>query len=357
MAETLVILPSRETFSAEAAGGIALVVRRFALAVPGVVVVGAPCAAPFPGVAYQPARGFVQVLRAIWRLRPEVVEVHQNARWALSLAMLLPRTRVLLVLHNDPLTMRGLKTRIERRLALWRLHRVVCVSAYLQSRFMTGLPGAGAVVLHNPLSLSEMPPRAVERSKVVLFAGRITTDKGPDIFIAAWEAARGQLPGWSARMIGGDRFGLNSPATAFVVHVRKAAAASGVAFEGVRPHGEVLAAMARAAIVVVPSRWGEPFGLTALEAMASGAALITTGHGGLREVAGDAAVYFPSGDVAALAGAIVKLCTDDAARQAIAEAGLRRAVRFDTPALAAALVKLRGSREIPGEENLPCHIT
>ena len=60
---------------------------------------------------------------------------------------------------------------------------------------------------------------------------------------------------------------------------------------GYRDHPEVLAAMARAAIVVVPSRWAEPFGLVALEALASGAALICSPRGGLPEVAGDAAVY------------------------------------------------------------------
>jgi hypothetical protein len=43
---------------------------------------------------------------------------------------------------------------------------------------------------------------------------------------------------------------------------------------GYRPHAEVMAAMARAAIIVVPSRWPEPFGLTALEVMAAGGALL-----------------------------------------------------------------------------------
>ena len=47
--------------------------------------------------------------------------------------------------------------------------------------------------------------------------------------------------------------------------------------------------MARAAIVVVPSRWSEPFGLTALEALACGAALLCSPRGGLPEVYGQAA--------------------------------------------------------------------
>ena len=79
---------------------------------------------------------------------------------------------------------------------------------------------------------------------------------------------------------------------------------------GYRPHADVLAAMARAAIVVVPSRWQEPFGLTALEAMACGAALVCSPRGGLPEVGGDAALYADPDDPPAVAEAIVALARE-----------------------------------------------
>jgi glycosyltransferase involved in cell wall biosynthesis len=100
-------------------------------------------------------------------------------------------------------------------------------------------------------------------------------------------------------------------------------------------------AMAKASIVVVPSRWPEPFGLTALEAIASGAALITTGSGGLAEIAGDAAVYVPPNDPTALAAAIIALANDEPRRAALAAAGRARAQYFDTQRIAAALETLR----------------
>jgi len=103
----------------------------------------------------------------------------------------------------------------------------------------------------------------------------------------------------------------------------------------------VTAAMAAAAIVVVPSRWAEPFGLTALEAMASGAALIAAETGGLPEVAGDAALYVPPGDAAALAAAITALATDAPRRAGLAAAGRARAALFDTQILAPRLARLR----------------
>jgi glycosyltransferase involved in cell wall biosynthesis len=330
---SVIILPPREDFSPDSAGAISLVVRRFALAFPGTVVLGTPRPQTFPGIDYIPVHSTFQVLRAIHRLRPEVVEVHQQPRLAMLLSLFIPR--VLLFLHNDPLRMRGLKSRFGRRLAAKRLHRVVCVSAYLANRF-----GPGAEILWNPLTLSELPPRPELREPVLLYAGRMTEDKAPDIFIAACAQALPQMPGWRARMIGGDRFGPASPETAYVTAIRAAAREAGVAFDGPLPHTAVLAAMATAAIVVVPSRWAEPFGLTALEAMASGAALITTGQGGLAEVAGNAAITVPVDNASALAAAMVAL-TDDAARAPLVSAGLARAALFDTGAISDRLGRLR----------------
>jgi glycosyltransferase involved in cell wall biosynthesis len=337
---TAIVLPRGETFSPEAAGAIAMVARRFALAVPGSVVLGQGGSNRFPGIPFIEARGAWAVIRALATLRPQVIDVHQRPRLALALSYLFPQARVQLFLHNDPLTMRGLKSAAARALALKRMHRVVCVSAHLRDRYATGLRQAPEF-LHNPLTLAELPPPC-PKEKLILFVGRVVETKAPDVFIAACKAALPQLPGWSARMIGGDRFGPDSPETCFVAAMRAAAAVAGVEFRGVRSHQEVLETMARAAIVVVPSRWAEPFGLTALEALASGAALISTGQGGLCEVSGEAALYVPPDDPVALTNAILHLARDDAARTALGEAGRARASGFDTPLLAARLQALRG---------------
>src|SRR3984957_11020689 len=184
-ARVAMILPAREHFAPHAAGAISLVVRRFCALDPGSVVMGVPRPQTFAGIEYQPVRGFTSTLRALRRLAPDVVEVHQQPRLAIMLALALPGCCISLFLHNDPLTMRGLKTRFGRRLALSLLHRVVCVSEFLAARYRTGLSGAGPAVLPNPLSLAELPPRAPQRHKTLLFVGRITTDKAPDVFIAA----------------------------------------------------------------------------------------------------------------------------------------------------------------------------
>jgi len=102
--------------------------------------------------------------------------------------------------------------------------------------------------------------------------------------------------------------------------------------------------LANASVVVVPSLWPEPFGLTALEAMASGAALIASPRGGLREVAGDAALYIDPDEPGSIADAILQLARDPARRAALAEAGRARAQAFDVRHATARLAALR--REI-----------
>ena len=142
-------------------------------------------------------------------------------------------------------------------------------------------------------------------------------------------------------MIGADRFGAASPETPFLAALRPAAAEAGVELRGYAPRGAVLSAMAQSAVTVVPSRWEEPFGMVALEAMACGSALITTRQGGLPEVVGEAAIYVPPGDAAALCYAMVQLPTAPSARGRLSELGRARARRFDAVAARARLAALR----------------
>ena len=192
-----------------------------------------------------------------------------------------------------------------------------------------------------PNSIDLPPPPPLERDQLILFAGRIVADKGADLFVDACAEALPQLPGWRAEMIGADRFRPDSPDTPFLRALRPQAAAAGVALRGHQPHDVVMQAMQRAAIVVVPSRWQEPFGLTALEAMASGAALVCSPRGGLPEVAGDAALYADPAVPGAVAGAVLALARDPARRMALAVAGRARALGFGSAQAAARLLDLR----------------
>jgi UDP-glucose:(glucosyl)LPS alpha-1,2-glucosyltransferase len=351
-----VVLPPREGFGPGRAGAIGLLARRH-VATPSfrTVIIGGPQPGPvFPDVAFQPVQPsllwpgninlrFAQAAsRMLRRMSPALIEVHNRPEIALRLARRLPHVPVTLLLHNDPQSMRAAGTPAERAILLRRMALVMTSSRYLLDRLLDGLeaPPGSVAVQPNCIDLAELPePRPRER--LILFAGRVVPDKGPDMFVAACSRALPQLLGWRAEIIGADRFSETSPSTAFVRSVRKAAVDAGVTMVGYLDHPLVLEANARASIAVVPSRWPEPFGLTALEALASGAALITSGRGGLREVAGDAAVYVDPDSPASIADAILRLAKDASLREALGAAGRERARQFDVSVAAERIAALR----------------
>ena len=359
-----IILPHRERFDPASAGAVAMVVQRLASGqsrYPALVVGPPHGGAGFPGIAFLPVAlppwlpgtptlRYAARLATVLARRPPglplgLIEVHNKPDVALWLARLLRRP-VTLFLHNDPRDMRGARSAAARSRLLRRLARVVTVSDYLRGCLLEGVapPRRAPIVIHNALDLSRLPPPrpAAERERLILFAGRVVPDKAPDLFIAACARALPALPGWRAELVGADGFAPGQPDTSFIAGLRPLAAASGVTLRGHLPHPQVLEAMARAAIVVVPSRWNEPFGLTALEAMACGATLITSGRGGLAEIAGDAALLAEP-DPASIAQAVRRLAADAGLRGRLAGAGLERARQHF--ALPNAVAKLDGLRD------------
>jgi UDP-glucose:(glucosyl)LPS alpha-1,2-glucosyltransferase len=351
-----VVLPPREAFAAGAAGAIALLVRRLNRGDTGcfapVVFGPPPPLPPFPDVPFRPVtlpwwypgspgvRQAVSLLSWFRREKPALIEVHNRPDTALFLAR---RTSVpvSLLLHNDPQGMAATKRPKARARLLKRLAGVGVVSNFLRSRFLEGVRAGNAelAIVPNCIDFAELaePLPMPARERVVLFVGRVVADKGADVFVSACARILPRLAGWRAEMIGGDRFGPKTQDTPFLRSLRTSAEAAGVRLAGYRPHEEVLSAMARAAIVVVPSRWPEPFGLTALEAMASGAALIASDVGALPEVTGRAALLVPPGDAEALAAAIEALATNASRRAALAEAGRAQARAFGLKAGQSAL--------------------
>lgn len=351
-----IILPPREGFSPSAVGAIGLLVHR--LASSSDVVVGAPLAeAAFSDRTFVPAvprlwplagpgRYAASVACVLRRLRPTLAEVHNRPEIALRLRRYFPGLPLILFLHNDPRAMRRARTPAQRRRLLDTM-RVVCVSGTLRGWFLEGLSdgtGAGGqvAVLPNCIDLSRMPPERT-REPVILFAGRMVADKGADAFVSACASVLPRLPGWRAEMIGADRFSPDSPETPFLAALRPAAEAAGIRLRGHLPHPAVLEAMARASILVVPSRWQEPFGMTALEGMATGTPLIVSPRPGLLEVAGDAAIVAEPDEPGALAAALLGLAGDTALRARLSGRGRARAARFDISAARGRLSALRAS--------------
>ena len=93
-------------------------------------------------------------------------------------------------------------------------------------------------------------------------------------------------------------------------------------------------------VALVAPSWYEGFGLPVLEAMACGAAVITSDRGSLPEVAGDNAILVPPGDIGELAGSMERLLDDSALRTNLIRRGREHAATFSWRTAAEAHVAL-----------------
>jgi glycosyltransferase involved in cell wall biosynthesis len=100
-----------------------------------------------------------------------------------------------------------------------------------------------------------------------------------------------------------------------------------VLLPGYVPDADLPAVYSAATLCVLPSLY-EGFGLSVLEAMACGTAVVCSRASSLPEVSGDAARYFDPTDVEEMAEAIGTVWHDEALRAEMGRRGLAQAARF-----------------------------
>ena len=169
----------------------------------------------------------------------------------------------------------------------------------------------------------ELLSRAGITPPFVAFAATIEPRKDVPNLIRAFARVARQRPELKLVIAGRDGWGTEA--------VRDAAAHSGVTTRILRVGwmaDDVLPAFFRRAEVVAYPSLEEGFGLPALEALACGAALVTTTGSAMEDVVGDAAALVSPCDTDALAAAIARLCDDPEQRARFRAAGPRRASAF-----------------------------
>jgi len=175
-----------------------------------------------------------------------------------------------------------------------------------------------------PTDLPLMPP-------VLLCIGRMRSDKGFDLAIRMF--ARLRERGVAAKLVlagdGPEKSRLEALA-------RELGLAGHIDFPGwIAPDG-VVSMINTSTVVVMPSRWPEPFGLVALQAAQMGRPVVACRVGGLPEVVEhqETGLLVAADDEQAMADAVVGLLSDVSLLKRMGERAHRRARdKFDFPTL------------------------
>jgi glycosyltransferase involved in cell wall biosynthesis len=248
--------------------------------------------------------------------KADLIVVQQHMPTAAAVARRIT-TPVILHKHNmtKPIPQRGIFRRLKHkwRVAEYnRLAGIIFVSEACKKIFQDDWPEIKTPmgVVNNGLDFNEWLP-AETRKKEIISVGRAAPEKGIK------EAAEGIVsvlsaePAWTARLI------LSEPQR-FPDYLKQFNQTLKVVKERLQ----------EAAIAIIPSKWEEPFGRTALEAHAAGCAVITSGTGGLTEISGDYALFLPKNFTGAdIAGKLKLLMEDEAERTRLARQGRNRCMQ------------------------------
>jgi glycosyltransferase involved in cell wall biosynthesis len=276
-------------------------------------------------------------LAPIRRLRRQIADVdvvHAHGIRAGALAALARKRRrpaLVVTVHNGPprTPWAAAVYRVLERIVARRADVVLCVSADLEARMRRRrAKEIEHAIVPAPVADGETGRAAAGSRPVILGVGRLTTQKGFDLLIEAAGHWRGRQPEPQVVIAG------TGPLAAALASQARGLGID-VMFLGQRD--DVPTLLSAAAVFVLPSRWeGQP--LVLQEALRAGRPIVAADVGGVRALAGKAALLVPAENPAMLALAVERVLDDGDLSARLAVAAAARAAELPTPADAVAQV-------------------
>ena len=203
--------------------------------------------------------------------KPILVEIHNRPSYLIKIANVYKKTNFILIIHNDPLNLRGSTSIEERKTLLELCYKIYFVSSWVEEKFFDGIDknfySNFKTIYPSINKVSKFP----KKQKIIVFSGKLNAAKGFDKFAAAVKLILNKYKKWESVIIGDE------PREHYNFKHKK------MLFTGWIPQEEVLNLYKRSSITVAPSKWEEPFGRSSLEAGSCGNAVIISNRGGLPE--------------------------------------------------------------------------
>ncbi len=217
---------------------------------------------------------------------------------------------------------------------------VVCLTYAMREevRALWGIQDDKLFVIPNGVDAGVFGRGRKRAPRELLAVGRLTPQKNLGVLLSAFAilcmepTAAGEAP-LSLRVIGDGEELAPLRAQAAALHL------DNVSFEGRQPPSAVAAALARAAVLVMPSTH-EGFPLVLLEAMAAGTPVVASALPEIIEAGGDAIVAVEPMTPQALAAVLRSVLADVQLRTTLSDRGIARAGSFSWEAANAQVLEL-----------------
>ena len=200
-----------------------------------------------------------------------IIEIHNRPESLLYLIKKKISSKLIFMFHNNPQDMRSSKSINDRIFIAENTDQIYFVSRWVKDKFFEGLPfnhRNNCEILYPAIKPLKKFPK---KDNLIIFSGKLNSSKGFDLYGKAVIKILDKYKSWNAIAIGNEpreKFNFNHKNFKILDWVK---------------HDDILDYYKKASISVVPSRWLEPFGRTAMESAAYGCATITTRNGGLPE--------------------------------------------------------------------------
>jgi glycosyltransferase involved in cell wall biosynthesis len=200
------------------------------------------------------------------------------------------------------------------------VRRFIVGSRYMKNELQTnGIPGEKIQIVH-PVPAALQTPRALPASELpeVLFVGQVIRGKGVDLMLKALSCLTVE---WRATIVGDGNYLETCKQLSQQLGI-----ADRVTFTGWIPHEQLDNYYHSARLLVVPSRWPEPFGMVGIEAMARGRPVVAFANGGIPDWLdhGNTGFLVPADDVKGVASAIQDVLDDASLAGRMGQAGVVR---------------------------------
>ena len=233
----------------------------------------------------------------------DIVHVFNRPANVLIYKAAMPLSRFVLSLHNEMFKESKISTEMGN-LVIRAVDKIMTVSQYIATTITSRFPLAKSKVkvVYSGIDLRKYKPiwdqdiqvlrknlrqtYGVDEQKVILFVGRLSKVKGPDILLQAMKQVLEKHQDTVLVIVGSKWFSDNR-INEFGLNLRQLAENLGnnkVIFTGFVPPSEIPSHFLIGDVFVCSSQWQEPLARVHYEAMGTGLPIITTNRGGNAEI-------------------------------------------------------------------------